>query len=307
MTAARGSGLAFIDGNFVPLEGARIPITDVGFERADCTYDVVGVWNGRFFRLDDHIDRLFRGCERLRLVPPYSREQVREILMTLVGRSGLRSSFVRFTVTRGVPSPGERDVRKYVPRMYAYAMPYVWIVPPDEQLRGVSVSVARSTERNSVRAFDPTVKNHQWGDVTRALLEAYDRGTLQALLLDEEGNVTEGPGYNVFALVDGVLRTPDKGVLLGVTRKTVLEIADADGLRTKIGPLPPSDLTRAEEVFLTSTAGGILPITTVDGHEIGTGRPGERTLSIRRRYWELHSDSTHTTEIHYETEPVPAL
>ncbi|MDR6639444.1 aminotransferase class IV [Paenarthrobacter nitroguajacolicus] len=293
------SGSAFVDGELVPIGEARIPLADVGFERADCTYDVVGVWDGRFFRLDDHIERLFRGCERLRIKPPHSKDEIRQILMDLVAHSGLRESFVRFTITRGVPTPGERDVRKFVPRMYAYAMPYVWIVSPEQQLEGVGVSVARNTERNSTKAFDPTVKSHQWGDMTRALLEAYDRGSLQALLLDGDGNVTEGPGYNVFALVNGTLRTPEYGVLEGITRRSVLEIAEKIGLPTKVDTLAVSELQTADEVFLTSTAGGIIPITYVDHHEIGSGRPGDVTLSIRDMYWDMHTDAAYTDEVPY--------
>src|SRR5205814_6788933 len=142
---------------------ARIPILDVGFVRSDLTYDVVGVWQGRFFRLEDHLDRLERGCEKLRLVPPLSRERMREILLETVRRSGLRDAYVEAVVTRGVPPVGERDPRRLTPRLYAYAIPYVWIVPRDKQDQGTAVVVTRGTQRIPPASVDPTVKHFHWG------------------------------------------------------------------------------------------------------------------------------------------------
>src|SRR5207247_5915673 len=112
------AGCAWIDGEYVPIGEARIPILDVGFVRSDLTYDVVGVWQGRFFRLEDHLDRLERGCRKIRLAPPKSRDELREILIETVRRSGLREAYVEAIVTRGVPAPGERDPRRFQPRFY---------------------------------------------------------------------------------------------------------------------------------------------------------------------------------------------
>jgi branched-chain amino acid aminotransferase len=136
-------GCAWIDGEYVPIAEARIPILDAGFVRSDLTYDVAGVWGGRFFRLDAHLDRLERGCERIRLRIPVPRAQLEEILHGVVSRSGLREAYVEAVVTRGVPGPGERDPRKWTPRLYCYAIPYVWIVGPELQERGTDVVVAR--------------------------------------------------------------------------------------------------------------------------------------------------------------------
>ena len=109
-------------------------------------------------------------------------------------------------------------------------------------------------------AVDPKVKNFQWGDFIRGLFEAYDRDALLPILTDGEGDVTEGPGFNVFALVDGELRTPDRGVLEGITRLTVLDIARELGIRTRVARLPARDLARAHEILLSSTAGGVMPV-----------------------------------------------
>ena len=140
-------GYAWIEGEYVPIAEARIPILDTGFVRSDLTYDVVGVWGGSFFRLDDHLDRLERGCERIRLQSPLTREETVEVLTEVVRRSGLREAYVEAVVTRGVPARGERDPRRLQPRFYAYAIPYVWLARPEQQETGVDVVVARETRR----------------------------------------------------------------------------------------------------------------------------------------------------------------
>ena len=204
MTPERfADGCAWIEGEYVPIGEARIPILDAGFVRSDLTYDVVGVWHGRFFRLEDHLTRLEEGCGKLRLTLPRPRDEIREIMVEVVRRSGLREAYVEAVVTRGVPRPGERDPRRWTPRLYVYAIPYVWIVRPELQEEGTNVVVAEHTRRIPADSVDPTVKNFHWGDLVRGLFEAYDRDAWLPILTDGEGRVTEGPGFNVFAVVGG--------------------------------------------------------------------------------------------------------
>ncbi len=292
-------GCGYVNGRFVPVAEAAIPIVDAGFVRSDLTYDVVGVWQGRFFRIEDHLDRLVRGLDRIRLKSPLDRDELREVMVECVRRSGLRESYVQTIVTRGVPPRGERDPRKFDPRVYAVALPYVWIVRPEQQTVGTDVIVARDTVRIPSGAVDPTVKNFHWGDLTRGILEAYDRGGFVALLGDGDGNITEGPGVNVFAVVDGRLCTPHHGVLHGITRKIALEIAAEQGLEIHDGAVPVGWLYRATEIFLTSTAGGIMPVKSLDHAPVGDGTPGPVTTAIRRRYWEMHVDPAHTLAVDY--------
>jgi branched-chain amino acid aminotransferase len=293
------AGCAWIEGQYVPIADARIPILDVGFARSDLTYDVIGVWGGRFFRLDDHLARLERGCARIRIDPPVSTGELREILVEAVRRSGLRHAYVEAIVTRGVPAPGDRDPRRWTPRLYAYAIPYVWIVQPELQKRGTDVVIARDTRRIPPDAVDPTVKNFHWGDLVRGLFEAYDRNAWLPILTDGDGLITEGPGFNVFALAGGRLHTPHRGVLEGITRKTVIEIAIDDGLEVVTGEVPVTHMYEADEIFLTSTAGGVMPVATLDGNSVGSGAPGPVASRIRERYWQLHSDPRYTLEVDY--------
>jgi branched-chain amino acid aminotransferase len=292
-------GCAWIEGSYVPIAEARIPILDTGFVRSDLTYDVVAVWSGKFFRLDAHLDRLEQSCERLRLRSPKSRAETEEILAEVVVRSGLREAYVETIITRGVPAPGERDPRRFEQGFYAYAIPYVWIQRPEQQEVGAKVVVARETVRVSPGAIDPTVKNFMWGDFIRGLLEAYDRDAVLPILSDGDGNVTEGPGVNVFAVRDGVLHTPDRGVLEGITRRTVLDIAAESGTPAHVGPVPLSVLYDAEEIFLTSTAGGVMPVAELDGRPVGNGGVGAETKRIRQTYWDWHEDPRFTRSVDY--------
>jgi branched-subunit amino acid aminotransferase/4-amino-4-deoxychorismate lyase len=294
------AGCAWIEGAYVPIGEARIPLLDTGFVRSDLTYDVAAVWDGRFFRLDDHLARLERSCERIRITPPFQREQVREIFFEVVRRSGLRHAYVEAIVTRGLQRAGERDPRALTPRFYAFAIPYVWLVQPELQAIGADVVVATKTRRIPTDSVDPTVKNFHWGDLTRALFEAYDRGASFPILTDGNGSVTEGSGFNVFALVAGRLVTSDRGGLEGITRKTAIEIARAQGLDVAVEDVPVGALYEADELFLTSTAGGIMPVATLDGRPVGDGKPGPITSRIRERYWELHHDPAYTLPVDYD-------
>ena len=225
-------GCAWIEGDYAPVGEARIPILDTGFTRSDVTYDVVAVWNGKFFRLDDHLDRFERSWTRLRMRPELSREEMREILAECVRRSGLREAYVEMILTRGIPPQGSRDPRLFRNRFYALAIPYVWIVKPADQETGTHLVIASQTVRISPASVDPTVKNFHWGDLQRGLFEAFDRGGYTAVLLNAEGQITEGPGFNIFAYDGTTLLTPASGALEGITRRTVLELAEEQGIPT---------------------------------------------------------------------------
>jgi branched-chain amino acid aminotransferase len=145
---------------------------------------------------------------------------------------------------------------------------------------------------------DPTVKNYHWLDLETGLLESYERGGETVILVDAEDNVVEGPGFNVFAVKDGTISTPDRGVLEGITRKTIIELAAEHGIRLEVRPVPAEKLRKADEVFLSSTAGGIIPVTMVDA--VGKGEPGPLTRQLRAAYWELHDDPRFSLPVRYD-------
>ncbi|GAA1210459.1 aminotransferase class IV [Rhodoglobus aureus] len=294
------AGAAYVGGQIVPIAQAAIPILDLGFLHSDATYDVVHVWNGRFFRLDAHLDRFERGMAKLRMSLPIDRDGIREILHECVRASGLDNAYVELICTRGMAAPGSRDPRDCVNQFYAFAVPFAWVATPEHQKRGLSVHVS-SVQRIAPESVDPTVKNYHWLDLVQGLYDAYDHDAETALLSDAEGNVVEGPGFNVFAVTAGVLVTPKSGVLEGITRKTALEIGAQLGvelgLRVEERALPYGELTSASEVFVTSTAGGIMPVTTIDGRAIGAGVPGPVTQKIGAQYWAMHEDPRYSEPV----------
>jgi branched-chain amino acid aminotransferase len=282
-------GVAFVDRGFVPVAEARVPILDWGFLRSDATYDVAHVWRGSFFRLEDHLDRFERSMEHLRLSPPYGRDEIRDILIECVRVSNLRDAYAEVICTRGIPKPGSRDPRDCENRFYAFVVPFIWIADPEKQGHGLHAIIG-SKQRIAPESVDPTVKNYHWLDLETGLLEAYERGGETVILTDAEDNVVEGPGFNVFAVHDGAISTPDHGVLEGITRRTVIELAAEYSIPIETRPIPAGSLRRADEVFLSSTAGGIIPVTTVDGQAVEDGKPGPVTLRLRDAYWKSHED-----------------
>jgi branched-chain amino acid aminotransferase len=291
-------GSVFVDGDWKPLSEAKLSLFDWGFTRSDATYDVASVWKGAFFRLDDHLDRFFASMTKLRMAIPYSRDEVRTIVHGCVRAGGLRDAYVAMVCTRGVPPPGSRDPRLATNRFYAYAVPFVWIAPPEKQRAGIDLHVSRRV-RIAPESVDPTVKNYHWLDLVQSMFDAYDRGGDTSCVVDAGGNVTEGPGFNVFAVKDGVVSTAARGVLEGVSRRTVLELCQARAIPLRVGALPADTLADADEVFLSSTGGGVLPIAKVDGKPVGAGFPGPVTQRLHDAYWALHDDPRHRDPVVY--------
>ena len=219
--------------------------------------------------------------------------------MECVRRGGLREAYAEMICTRGVPPPGSRDPRECENNFFAFAVPFVWIADPQKQERGLR-AVIGGVQRIGPGSVDPTVKNYHWLDLEVGLYEAYDRGGETVILVDRENNVVEGPGFNVFGVKDGRIATPSRGVLEGITRRTVIELAAEHGILLEERAVPAGEVRRADEVFVTSTAGGIIPVTEVDGERVGDGAPGPVTLRLREAYWGLHDNPRFATPVRYD-------
>lgn len=293
-------GVACIDGEYVPIYEARIPLLDQGFMKSDLTYDVPAVWDGRFFRLDDHLDRFERGCKMLRLNSPMGRGEIRERLVEMIATSGIRDAYVMMIVTRGL-----RYLRQYAPEdctnfCYLMVTPYLWVMDEETQKIGGKAVVARTVRRMPPGAIDPTIKNLQWGDFTRGLLEARDRGAVYPILTDGDTNITEGSGFNVMLVKNGRLFTPRRGVLEGVTRKTVMELAERLGFPCTMDDVPVEMAYECDEIFMVTTAGGVMPITELDGQKVGDGKVGPITQTLWKAYWDAHYDPALSFAINYK-------
>jgi branched-chain amino acid aminotransferase len=154
-------------------------------------------------------------------------------------------------------------------------------------------------QRIPAESVDPAIKNYHWLDLVMGQFEAYDRGGETGVLIDSQGNIMEGPGFNIFIVKDSELTTPAKGVLEGITRKTAIELATEYGYRVIQDTLAPDRARSADEVFATSTAGGIVPITKIDDQIIGSGVTGPITQKLQDGYWALHNDQRYTSKIDY--------
>ena len=289
-------GVAYMDGRFCGISEAKISVLDWGFLRSDATYDVVHVWKGRFFRLEDHLDRFSRSLAKLRMTLPFDRDGLRAVLMECVRRTGFEDAYVEMICTRGRSPNYGRDPRQAINNFIAFVIPFGWIADEEQRARGLSIAVAR-VKRIPAESVDPTVKNYHWLDIVAGLFEAYDRGAENVVLTDLSGNVTEGAGFNVFAVVDGQVFTPDRGVLEGITRRSAIELCAELGQPVTVAPLPVGRLHAAEEVFITSTAGGIMPVTKIDGDPVGSGKPGALTARLTALYWEKHKDPAWTSPV----------
>jgi branched-chain amino acid aminotransferase len=293
------NGAAYVDEQLVPIGEAKISILDWGFLHSDATYDVAHVWKGRFFRLDDHLDRFLSGIDKLHMSIPHSRSDLRAILIGCVKASRLHKAYVEMICTRGIPKPGSRDPRECTNRFFAFAVPFVWIANPEKQKKGLHLIVSRM-QRIPPESVNPTVKNYHWLDMVMGLFEAYDRGGETVVVVDARGNLVEGPGFNIFAVNGSTITTPAHGVLEGITRRTVIELAAGYGYEVMQQNLSADNARIADEVFVTSTAGGVIPITKIDGSKVGSGMPGPVTQKLQQGYWTRHEDPHYTLKIEYD-------
>ena len=284
-----GDGMVFIGGEYVAPEDAKISIFDNGFIKSDVVYDVTSTWKGQFFRLDDHMERFLRSCAGVHMTCPYGADEIKRILAECVERGGVgEAAYVEVALTRGTY---KSFINGFVPNLrdtnvsfIAYAIPYVWIVPLEVQETGIDIIVAK-TRRIPDECVDARFKNFHWGDLTRARIEAIDAGAHNAILCTPDGVLAEGPGFNIFFVKDGALHTPARNMLEGITRRTVHDLADELGAPHYDGDYRPDDLREADEAFICSTAGGIMPVVKVDDRVLSNGAPGPLSAKLRELYW----------------------
>lgn len=278
-------GVAFIEGKYVASDEAKISVFDLGFSRSDVVYDVVSAWKGLFFRLDDHIDRFLRSCAGVRITCPYGKDEIKQILAECTYRAGLHDAYVEVLTTRGrFLTLGSRDLRQTKPTFIAYAIPYVWIATPEKQREGLHMYIAQ-TLRIPDESVAARYKNFHWADLTHGQLEALDAGADTAVLCGATGHLTEGPGFNVFFIKGGRICTPRTNVLEGITRKTVIGLAREIGAEVEVGDYPAEALRTADEAFISSTAGGIMPVTRVNGKILSNDKPGPISWRLHELYW----------------------
>ena len=274
----------YIDGAVRLPEEARVSVLDRGFLYGDSVYETIGTMYGRMFAMRDHLDRLERSATRIGLrVPP--RAEIEAAIAQTVAAAGNPETRVRVMLTRGVGKldldPASCDDCRLVVIAFPLGAP-----TPDMFEKGVSVAIV-SVTRNSPRAIDPAVKSGNYLNNVLALGEARrSSGAYEAILCADDGSVAEGSTSNVFAVIGGQLCTPgsDVGILDGITRAKVLELARGAGITVVERRIQPDELRGADEAFLTSATRGVLPITTIDGRPVAGGAPGPVTRRLMALY-----------------------
>ena len=284
-----GDGLAFIEGKYCQPADAKVSVFDPGFTHSDVVYDVVSAWKGQFFRLDEHVARFLRSCAGVRLTCPSGPDELKRILATCVRDGGVEDgAFVSMAVTRGryetKDAARARDIFRMIPNLIVYALPYMYIADPPTQERGMRLVIS-AVPRIPSACVDMRYKNYHAGDLTRGRFEAHDAGADRAVHLAIEGYLTEGAGFNLFFAKGGRICTPAHNVLEGITRQTVLELARELGIPSAEGDYSASDLLNADEAFITSTAGGIMPVAQVGDRRFVSNGPGPLSLRLRHEYW----------------------
>ncbi|KQT62928.1 MULTISPECIES: aminotransferase class IV [unclassified Aureimonas] len=292
-------GAAYLDGAFMPISEARVPVTDWAYRRSDAVYDVVSVFDGQFFRLDDHLARFRRSIERYRFTPKETDAEIRHILHRIMALSGLRSAYVAMDCLRGQASLGVRVPSKARNYIACYAAPFTSLVPDEHLARGLKLAIS-TIPRIPHESVDATAKNFHWGDMNMAMFEAEDRGADFPVLLDLKGNLTEGPGFNVFIVTDGIVATPDYNMLEGVSRLSVLELCRELGIDVQIRPISAQEVRDADEIFVTSTAGGVIGASRIDGRIMNNDRPGPVSEELRETYWTKRKNGWHGEPVQYD-------
>jgi len=295
---ALSKGVAYCKGIYLPIEEATVPILDPAFTKSDVVFDAISAWEGSFFKLDDHLNRFRNSCDYIRVTPPYTDQEISVVMAECVARSQLNHSIVYILCTRGCYAGGGAtgDPRTAINEFMAYSVPYYWIVPKDRLQTGAHLWVA-DTRRAPDDAINQRVKNFNRMDLTRAQFEALDAGADAPILLSTDGFITEGPGFNLWVIRDGKALTPGENLLEGITRKSVFELCSEAGLSADTANLTPSDVEKGDEVFISSTGGGIIPVTQINGKIIANGAPGLKTCQLSDNYWKKRVEGWEATKI----------
>jgi branched-chain amino acid aminotransferase len=293
--------ILYVNGEFCLRSEAKISVFDHVILYGDGVYDTMCAYNRRVFKLDEHVDRLYESAHAIKLTVPHGKDEIKKIILGTVRRNEARDAYVKIVVTRGVGAQPLLSPYNCTPGVIVFAVPYMSQAGAagDEGIKMIVSSMRRiPNECTSTRVKSCNYLNH-----VLMRMEANEAGADDAIELDMEGYVCEAPGYNVFVVKRGALLTPLDNILMGITRDTVMELAREAGLLSREGRVQVFDLYNADEVFLSSTAGGIVPVVLLDGRMIGNGRTGPITTQIRDSYLNLLMNGAKSTPVDGESVP----
>jgi len=286
--------LVYINGEFIPESEAKISVFDHGFLYGDGVFEGIRAYRGLVFKLREHLERLYDSAKFLRIEIPMSREELMEAILETVRRNGLSDCYIRVVVTRGVGDLGLDPRKCEKPSIIIIARP----MAPLLGKRAVSLIIS-SVRRDGVDATSHQAKSLNYLNNILAKLEAINAGADDAVMLDSRGFVSEATGENIFIVKDERIMTPPptSGILSGITRDCVIELARRLGYEVVERELTPFELLTADEVFLTGTAAEIVPVESVNGRKIGERVPGPITERLIREFEKLKGDPSQGAKI----------
>jgi branched-chain amino acid aminotransferase len=274
----------FIDGKYYDERTAKVSVFDHGLLYGDGIFEGIRIYNGRVFKLKEHLDRLFYSAKAILLEIPMSHAELLKATVETCRKNKLREGYIRLIVTRGVGTLGLNPRSCKNPSVIIIAGS-IQVYPKELYARGMDI-VTVPTVRNLHSAMNPAVKSLNYLNNILAKIEANNAGMEEAVMLNAEGYVAECTADNLFIIKNGELSTPplSAGALYGITRQTVIELAQSSGLEVSEPNLTRYDLFNADECFLTGTGAEIMPVVKIDGRVIGTGKPGKLTRGLVEKY-----------------------
>ncbi len=274
----------FIDGKFCDERDAKVSVFDHGLLYGDGIFEGIRAYNGRVFRLKEHIDRLFCSAKAILLTVPLSHRQIMDAVIESCRKNRIRDGYIRLVITRGIGTLGLNPNRCKNPSVIVIA-DTIQLYPPELYERGMGI-ITVPTVRNLHSALNPAIKSLNYLNNILAKIEANNAGCEEAIMLNAEGFVAECTGDNLFIVKAGRLATPplSAGALYGITRQVVIELAEKLGLSVSEPNLTRYDLFNADECFLTGTGAEIVPVVQIDGRVVGSGKPGPLTRKLVTQY-----------------------
>ena len=277
----------YINSKLYDKADAKISVYDHGLLYGDGVFEGIRIYDGKIFRLKEHVDRLFESARAIKLEIPLSPSQMIEAIQSTVTANAKKNGYIRPIVTRGAGTLG-LDPRKTTDPQVIVIVDDISLYPPELYENGLELATV-STIRNHPNAVNPRIKSLNYLNNILAKIESIQAGCLEALMLNHKGEVAECSGDNIFLVKHGVLKTPptDSGILEGITRKAVIEVARKAGIQVQEVSITRHDVYIADECFLTGTAAEVIPVVKCDGRTIGNGKPGPVTRQIREGFVQL--------------------
>jgi branched-chain amino acid aminotransferase len=277
----------YINGKLCDKADAKISVYDHGLLYGDGVFEGIRIYNGTAFKLREHVERLFESALAIKLEIPLTPEQMTRAIQDTVAANDKRNGYIRPIVTRGAGTLG-LDPRKCADPQVIIIVDDIALYPPELYETGLEIATV-ATIRNHPAAMNPRIKSLNYLNNILAKIEGIQQGCLESLMLNHKGEISECSGDNIFLVKDGTLSTPpiDAGILKGITRDTVIDLARQAQIRVEEVPLTRHDVFIADECFLTGTAAEIIPVVKCDGRVIGSGKPGPMTKRLHEAYHRL--------------------